>query len=293
VWVDSVYPDPVDTVYVIALGLLTASACCHAAWNLLVKRTSQTGPAFVWLCGLVTLPLSVALLIWSGLRGSLGTAWWSGLVSMLLHTTYAVTLQKAYGAGEFSTVYPVSRGVAPVLVTVAAIPWQGWPAAKAWGGVVLVVCGVLVMDGLHRHRRRGMALGLGLGLAVATCTAAYTLWDGFAMTSLGANLVPYLAVANVAQIVMLSTILASRRSELRAVLGQWRPAIPIAILTPASYGLVLLALSVASVGTVAIGRTLNVVLGAVAGFVVLRERLSLTRIAGLAAVVASVLIVTT
>ncbi|MEV0800211.1 EamA family transporter [Kribbella sp. NPDC050281] len=275
----------------IALGLLTASACCHATWNLLVKKTSQTGPAFVWLCGLVTLPLSAALLIWSGLRGSVGTAWWSGLVSMLLHTTYAVTLQKAYGAGEFSTVYPVSRGVAPVLVTVAAIPWQGWPAAKAWGGVLLVMCGVLVMDGLRRHRR--MALGLGLGLAVATCTAAYTLWDGFAMTSLGANLVPYLAIANVAQIVVLSTILAPRRDELRAVLGQWRQAIPIAILTPASYGLVLLALSFASVGTVAIGRTLNVVLGAMAGLVVLRERLSLTRIAGLTTVVAGVLIVTT
>ncbi|TCC50985.1 hypothetical protein E0H75_12625 [Kribbella capetownensis] len=275
----------------IALGLLTASACCHAAWNLLVKKTARTDPAFVWLCGLVTLPLSVALLIWSGLRGSLGTAWWSGLVSMLLHTTYAVTLQKAYGAGEFLTVYPVSRGVAPVLVTVAAIPWQGWPAARAWGGVVLVVCGVLVMDGLRRHRR--MALGLGLGLAVAACTAAYTLWDGFAMTSLGANLVPYLAIASVAQIVMLSTILASRRSELRGVLAHWRQAIPIAILTPASYGLVLLALSVTSVGTVAIGRTLNVVLGAVAGFVVLRERLSRTRLAGLATVVAGVLIVTT
>lgn len=275
----------------IALGLLTGSACCHAAWNLLVKKTSQTGPAFVWLCGLVTLPLSVALLSWSGLRGSLVTAWWSGLVSMLLHTTYAVTLQKAYGAGEFSTVYPVSRGVAPVLVTVAAVPWQGWPAPKVWGGVVLVVCGVLVMDGLHRHRR--MALGLELGLAVATCTAAYTLWDGFAMTSLGANLVPYLAMANVAQVVMLSTILGSRRGELRAVLGHWRQAIPIAVLTPASYGLVLLALSVASVSTVAIGRTLNVALGAVAGLVVLRERLSLTRIAGLTTVVAGVLIVTT
>ncbi|WP_406046722.1 hypothetical protein [Kribbella sp. NBC_00889] len=275
----------------IALGLLTASAGCHAAWNLLMKKTSQTGPAFVWLCGLVTLPLSVALLIWSGLRGSLGSAWWSGLVSMLLHTMYAVTLQKAYGAGEFSTVYPISRGVAPVLVTVAIIPWQGWPAAKAWGGVVLVVCGVLVMDGQRRHRR--MALGLGLGLAVATCTAAYTLWDGFAMTSLGANLVPYLAIANVAQIVVLSTILAPRRGELRAVLGHWRQAIPIAILTPASYGLVLLALSVASVGTVAIGRTLNLVLGAMAGLVVLRERLSLTHIAGLTTVVAGVLIVTT
>ena len=255
-----------------------------------MKTSAPRGPAFVWLCGVVTLPLSLALLVWSGFRGTLATAWWAGLVSMLLHTTYAVTLQKAYGAGEFSTVYPVSRGVAPVLVTVAAIPWQGWPAPKVWGGVVLVLCGVQAMDGLRR--RRGVAAGVGLGLVIATCTAAYTLWDGFAMVSLGADLVPYLAVANVAQVIVLSAVLAARRGDLADVLPHWRRAIPIAVLTPASYGLVLLALSVASVGTVAIGRTLNVVLGAVLGVVVLRERLTHARIAGLAIVVAGVLIVT-
>ena len=80
----------------IALGLLTASACCHAAWNLLMKRSGQGGPAFVWLCGLITLPLSLVLL----LRGSVATTWWPALISMALHTTYAVTLQKAYAAGD-------------------------------------------------------------------------------------------------------------------------------------------------------------------------------------------------
>ena len=71
----------------------------------------------------------------------------------------------------------------------------------------------------------------------------------------------------------------------------WRVVLPLT--TPASYGLVLLALSVASVGTVAIGRTLNVVLGALLGAVVLHERLTPTRIAGLATVVAGVLPVST
>ncbi|HZX05899.1 hypothetical protein, partial [Kribbella sp.] len=65
-------------------------------------------------------------------------------------------------------------------------------------------------------------------------------------------------------------------------------ALPIAVLMPASYGLVLVALSFASVSTVAVGRTLNVVLGALIGAFVLRER---PRIAGLAVVVAGVLLV--
>ncbi|MFF0270369.1 hypothetical protein [Kribbella sp. NPDC004536] len=49
----------------------------------------------------------------------------------------------------------------------------------------------------------------------------------------------------------------------------------------------LLALSFADVGTVAVGRTLDVVLGALLGALVLRER---PRIAGLAVVVAGVLV---
>jgi drug/metabolite transporter (DMT)-like permease len=60
---------------------------------------------------------------------------------------------------------------------------------------------------------------------------------------------------------------------------------------PASYGLVLLALTFASVGTVAIGRSLNVVLGVLLGVVVLRERLDRVRGIGLATLVGGVLLV--
>ncbi|MGW7686100.1 EamA family transporter [Kribbella sp. NPDC054772] len=259
----------------IALGLLTASAGCHAAWNLLLKRGGLGGPAFVWLCGLLTLPISVVLL----LRGSLATSWWAGLVSMALHTTYAVTLQKAYGAAAFSTVYSVSRGAGPALVAVASES-----GTRVFGGAALVLAGVLIMD---RPRSRTPARGVVLGLLVGGCTAAYTLWDEYAVSSLHIDLLTYLAVANVAQVVVLSAIVRDHQGALR----NWRSALPIAVLMPASYGLVLLALSVASVGTVAIGRTLNVVLGALLGVVVLRERLDRARIVGLAIIIGGVLLV--
>ncbi|WP_329475330.1 DMT family transporter [Kribbella sp. NBC_01484] len=249
-----------------------------------MKTSRAGGPAFVWLCGLVTLPVSLVLLVHSATRGALTGTWWAGLVSMVLHTAYAVTLQKAYAAGEFSTVYPVSRGTAPVLVTVAAIPWLGGSGPWVFVGAALVLGGVLLMDGVHSRR---LGRGIALGLAVASCTAAYTLWDGFSVTSLGVGVLTYLAVANVAQVVVLSALV--RKLDCT----QWRRAVPIAVLTPASYGLVLLALSVASVDTVAIGRTLNVVLGALLGAVVLHERLTPTRIAGLTTIIAGVLLVST
>jgi drug/metabolite transporter (DMT)-like permease len=260
---------------VIAFALLTASAGCHAAWNLLVKRGGLGGPGFVWLCGLVTLPVSVVLL----LRGSLATAWWAGVVSMALHTAYAVTLQKAYAFGQFSTVYAVSRGTAPALVAVA-----GASGPRVFAGAALVLVGVLLME---RPRSRTPARGVLLGLGIATCTAAYTLWDAFAIAELHVDLLTYLAVANVAQVIALSTVVRDHRGAAR----EWRQAVPVAVLIPASYGLVLLALSVASVGTVAIGRSMNVVLGALLGVVVLRERLDRARVAGLATMVGGVLLV--
>ncbi|MFG1905268.1 hypothetical protein [Kribbella sp. NPDC048928] len=260
----------------IALGLLTASACCHAAWNLLVKRGSLGGPAFVWMCSLLTLPVAVVLLVLSWPT----EAWWAGLISMALHTTYAVTLQKAYALGDFTTVYPVSRATAPLLVTVPTLLWST-TSPQVIAGAALTLLGVLMMD---RRRSRRPAQGVLLGLLVASCTAAYTLWDGFAVTTLHVELPAYLAISNVAQIVLLSTIVRDHRQALT----QWRQAWPVAVLMPASYGLVLLALSFAPVGAVAVGRTLNVVIGGVLGALVLRER---PHFAALAVVVAGVLLV--
>lgn len=260
----------------IALALLTASACCHAAWNLLVKRGGLGGPGFAWMCGLLTLPAGVALLVLSWPT----TAWWAALISMALHTTYAMTLQKAYARGDFTTVYPISRATAPLLVTAPTLLWST-TSPQVIAGAALTLLGVLMMD---RRSSRRPAQGILLGLLVASCTAAYTLWDGFSVTTLHVELPAYLAIANVAQVVLLSTIVRDHRQALT----QWRQAWAIAVLMPASYGLVLLALSFASVGTVAVGRTLNVVLGGLLGAIVLHER---PRFAALAVVVAGVLLV--
>jgi drug/metabolite transporter (DMT)-like permease len=247
-----------------------------------MKTSGEQGPRFVWLCAVIAAPASVGLLVWSGLHGGLAKTWPAGVVSMVLHTVYSVVLQWAYQSGDFNVVYSVSRGMTPVIVALAAIPWIGSPSPQAWGGVAAVLIGVMVMDRVASSR------GSLPGLAVAACSAAYTLWDGYAIASLGASVLPYLAVTNVGQLLVLSVFLGPRR---RLDLSAWRRALPIAILTPASYGLVLVAMSLSPVSTVAVGRTLNVAVGNLLGVVVLRERLTLVTLAGLAAVLVGVLLV--
>jgi drug/metabolite transporter (DMT)-like permease len=268
---------------VTVVGILTVAALCHAAWNLLMKKSGQQGPQFVWLCSAIGAPASLGLLIWAGLQGELAKSWPAGLVSMVLHTIYAVVLQWAYGSGAFSVVYSVSRGMTPVLVVLAAIPWIGAPSLKVWCGVAAVLAGVLVMDRVAPGR------GSGRGLAVAACSCAYTLWDSYAIASLGVRVLPYLAVASVGQLVVLSLVVKPCRGSLK----NWRQALPIAVLTPAGYGLVLVAMSISPVSTVAIGRTLNVVMGNLLGIFVLREKLTIATLTGLSAVLAGILLVST
>jgi hypothetical protein len=42
-------------------------------------------------------------------------------VSALLHLGYFVLLQRGYGVGDMSVVYPLARGTGPMLATVVAV----------------------------------------------------------------------------------------------------------------------------------------------------------------------------
>ena len=102
-----------------------AGSALHALWNVLVKRSGTSDVAFVWVYSAITAPLWLVVLTVVASSGGLGPAWWAALVSTALHTAYAAVLQCAYSAADLSVVYPVSRGLAPVLVTVVAARGTG------------------------------------------------------------------------------------------------------------------------------------------------------------------------
>jgi len=116
----------VDNVYMMAFGyslaLVSAGSALHALWNVLVKRSGTSDVAFVWVYSAITAPLWLVVLTVGAIWGGLGPAWWAALVSTALHTAYAAVLQRAYSAADLSVVYPVSRGLAPVLVTAVVAP---------------------------------------------------------------------------------------------------------------------------------------------------------------------------
>lgn len=269
----------VDTVYVLTywfpLLLVTAGSALHALWNALVKRHGDPDPMFVWVYSAVALPMFVGLLIWAGaarphIDTDWGTTMWTAMVSTCLHTIYAVVLQRAYARADMTIVYPVARGLAPAMVTAVACAWVGAPGILEITGLALVLTGTAIVG---RWRPGRATAGASQGVLIAVCTASYTLWDACAVGLLGADVAGYVAFAGAAQAALMTAALWRRRLHFtRALASSWRSAAPIAVLAPASYGLVLLALRDAPPGVVASARTLTIVFGSVLGVWLLRER---------------------
>lgn len=255
------------------LLLITAGAVLHAWWNYLVKRTGSDDVLFVWCYSALSLPpMAAVMLWWLAHGGDIGAAWWAGVVSMLLHTTYGVMLQKAYAKADMSVVYPVSRGLAPVIVTLVSLLWAQAPSRWGWAGMILVIIGAWVMSDAGVNGRN-VGRGVGLGALLATTTAAYTLWDAYAASVLHVAVIPYMVLSSTAQVLLLSGVLWSRREELIPCLrGDGRKALPIAVLAPLSYALVILALHGGSPSMVATSRSLNVAVGSLFAIISLRER---------------------
>jgi drug/metabolite transporter (DMT)-like permease len=119
--------------------------------------------------------------------------------------------------------------------------------------------------------------------------AAYTVWDGHAVTDLGAAPVPYFMLNLLWQMPAL-TLLARRR--IPQIRSAWptmaRPALVVGLLSPVAYVLVLRAMQEAPVALVAAARESSIVVGALLGWLALGEARGAHRLAGSAVVAAGI-----
>jgi drug/metabolite transporter (DMT)-like permease len=276
-----------------ALALVLLSAVAHAGWNFIAKRASG-GPVFNWLFDsftvVVCLPLGIAQVLIEPPR--LGTVEVTFIVgSAVLHLAYFLLLGQGYRRGDLSLVYPLARGAGPMLSTAAAVLLLGErPTPLALGGAALIGIGVFVLAGDPR-RLRGSRAGPSVVFALLTgvVIAGYTLWDKEAVSAARIPPILYFYLFTCVRALLLLPYALTR---LGAAREEWRVhrrhALGIAVLSPASYILVLYALSVSPVSYVAPAREIGILLGAVMGSRWLAEGEGRRRVAGAVAMVAGV-----
>jgi drug/metabolite transporter (DMT)-like permease len=264
-----------------ALVLALAAAFIHALWNLLLARARdpEAATAVALLVSIVAFA-PVAAFTWDADFD----VWPFTIGTGALQLAYFVLLAAAYRRSSLSLVYPVARGVAPVLVLVVGVAVLGKTTSLGQAaGVLLVGAGVLIVRGIGRHAEAG---GIAFGLAIASCIAAYTLVDKHGVRH--AAPITYLELSMIAPALIYAGVIRriKGREALRIAFG---PASVVAgLATFTAYALVLAALQRASAASVAAVRETSVVLTAVFAGAVLRERVGPGRLAGAALVAGGV-----
>ncbi len=261
--------------------LALAAAFVHALWNLLLARARDTeaATAVALVVAVVAFALPAAV-FWDVDR----RVWPYAAGSAALELVYFALLAAAYRRAEFSVVYPVARGSAPMLVLVVAV--AGLRVSTSWqqaAGVALVAGGIVFVRGFQSGMKRG---GVAFGLAIGCCIAAYTLIDKYGIRY--ATPVSYLELTMVPPAIAYAAAVA-RWKGLGALRAETNPAaVAAGLATFGAYALVLAALQRAPAASVAAVRETSVIIATALAGIFLKERVGWVRMAGAVAVVAGV-----
>ena len=263
-----------------ALALALIAAFVHALWNILLARARDIESATA--VALITAELvfaPVAVFTWDAER----SVWPFLVVTGFLQLAYFALLTTAYRLVPLSVVYPIARGGAPVLVLIIGAVVLG--RASSWtqvAAVVLVVAGILLVRGLREADPRGIALGL----AIASCIATYTLVDKGGVAH--AEPITYLELSMLGPAIVYAGAVMRIKGvgAVRRAIG-WE-SILAGVCTFGAYALVLAALQRASAASVAAVRETSVVIAALLAAVVLKEKVTVRRLAGSVLVAAGV-----
>jgi len=215
-------------------------------------------------------------------------AWPFVAISSLIEVIYFGLLVAAYQRAHMSLVYPIARGSAPVFVLLVAVLLLGAPtSAGQVAGVALVGLGVVLVRGLRGAT--GHWPHVALALAVGISIAAYTVVDKEGIRYAD-------PIAYVTLILGLPGIVAVAWVAARGGADRLRRAITPAaiaggIFSITAYALVLIALTQAPAASVAAVRESSVVIAAILGVFVLRERAGPMRVLGALVVAAGVALV--
>jgi drug/metabolite transporter (DMT)-like permease len=262
-----------------AVAAALVAALLHAAWNAGLKAgNDRLIDAALLFCVAGVIGIASTFL---APPMKLEAAAWIALTAAL-HLPYVYLLARAYELGELSHVYTIARGLPPLMIAgLAALTVAEIPTPLAVFGIGLISIGILTVGmsaGAHRE-------GTLIAAAVAVTIALYSVSDGIGVRVAG-DAVAYngwLFFAVGAVTLAMALVLRGRGVAAYAR-ANWRRAVIGGALAFVSYGLVLWAMTFASIAGVSAFRETSVVFAALIGMLFFGEGAGVRRIVGAAIV---------
>ena len=274
----------------VTLAVLLA-ALLHASWNAMIKGGSDVlldTATIVAGAGVVALPFLFVVPL------PAPASWPYIFGSILTHLAYYFLMVNAYRTGELSLVYPLMRGVAPLITALLGLIWlRELPAPIGWLGMLMISIGVIALA-LRPAANAPVLAGHGRAVSFALCNAAviavYTIIDGTG-ARLAGDPWAYIVWLFVLDAIPFSIyMLVTRKRQFTAALVERRRHGLIGgALSAAAYAISVWAMTKAPVALVASLRETSVLFATLIGARLLREKLTARRWAGVGAVVIGVI----
>ena len=264
----------------IAIGLGLFSALTLAFANLVVKATNDilvTRAVLSTSCAILVAPAAFFLPL------PTTELWLAMAVSVPTHFFYQMSMIRALHRGDLSLVFPVMRGLAPLLVAIGAYVFlRETLSPMALVGLLIATCAVVAFGFLRGARVEGKSLSWS-ALFWAGMTAlgvmAYNVADarGVRLTENPLTFIVWLFMMDWVGTVVVALVVRKER-----FLSAARPVMKFGImggfLSVASYGAALLALNLIEAARVTALRETAVVFGALMGWLILKEGIGPRRI---------------
>lgn len=253
----------------VALIVILAAAL-NAGWNALIKISGDKIASMAT----VTLMGALASLIVLPFVEFPDQASWPLLaLAIILHTAYHFALPFAYKHGYLGQVYPISRGSAPLLVTLGAAVFVGETLGTvAVFGVLFLSAGVMALSLDRRNRQSHNSRAVPLALLTGACIAAYTLVDGIGARQAGSvmGFAVCLTIGDGLLTFLIALVWKSKEIGL-VVRTQWRSSALAGGMQVASYWMIIWAMALAPLGAVSALRETSVLFAALISTFLLKE----------------------
>lgn len=263
----------------------------HASWNLVAKKYAGNYSviylSFLFssvVMGLMSIPFLGEVRLTADLVVIL-------LATGIFHAVYGFVLTFTYMNGDISTLYPIVRGsgIAGAIVLSIVVLHEQLTTISGIG-VLTVISGIGILS-YRRNRTVTSPKGIFLALICGSLIMSYTIFDKLLVAEI--HPIPVMAASQIISVLMfLPYVLIQRRSEMReTVRALLKPTILISIIATSSYLIILYVMQIAPVSRIVAVREASVVFGAVAGYMILKEDFSKTRLIGVVFVMIGIVLV--
>ncbi|NWE48642.1 EamA family transporter [Pseudomonas gingeri] len=273
----------------LATALVLVAAVLHAAWNTLIKFSGErllvvacmdsVALLFVLLMlGFVTLP---PVEIWPWI-----------IASALFELLYRYLLIQVYRVGDLGLVYPLMRGLSPLVVLGLTLVFAGESlTTQQILGILLIPCGMLCLLWQGGGGDRLPWSMLPVVLLIGLCIGGYTFVDGQALRRWPHPL-DYLVWMSLLSAWPYPLVALTRRRAAFARFWreQWRLGLGVGFCVLFSYALVLWAMQLGSIAEAAALREISVILVVLFGMRYLKEPFGRPRLLACGLVLAGMLI---